>query len=67
MTKPLIALPCTARELEDALHAACDHDGLWDAKVEFAQGRADIDPFNTVTEVVPPRLVIEAETKGEKK
>jgi len=46
---------------------ACEHDGLWDAKVEFAQGIADIDPFNTVTEIVPPRLVIETETKGEAK
>ena len=33
MTKPLITLPCTAQELENALHAACDHDGLWDAKI----------------------------------
>ena len=31
MTKPLITLPCTAQELENALHAVCDH-GLWDAK-----------------------------------
>ena len=34
MTKPLIALPCTARELENALHTACDHDGLWDARIK---------------------------------
>ena len=68
MTKPLITLPCTAQELENALHAACDHDGLWDAKVGFVQGRADVDPiFGTVAEVVPPRLVIETETKGETK
>lgn len=33
MTKPLITLPCTERELENALHAACDHDGLWDARI----------------------------------
>ena len=33
MTKPLVTLPCTAQELETALHAVCDHDGLWDAKV----------------------------------
>lgn len=32
MTNPLIAIPCTARELEDALHRVCDQ-GLWDAKV----------------------------------
>ena len=35
MTKPLITLPCTARELENALHAVCDHDGLWDANVRL--------------------------------
>lgn len=34
MTKPLISLPCTAQELENALHAACDHDGLWDARIK---------------------------------
>ena len=33
MTKLLITLPCTAQELENALHAVCDHDGLWDAHV----------------------------------
>lgn len=33
MTRPLITLPCTAQELENALHAACDHDGLWDAVI----------------------------------
>lgn len=33
MTKPLITLPCTAQELENALHAVCDHDGLWDSHV----------------------------------
>ena len=33
MTKPLITLPCTAQELENALHAVCDHHGAWDAKI----------------------------------
>lgn len=33
MTKPLITLPCTARDLENALHAVCDHHGLWDANI----------------------------------
>lgn len=32
MTKPLITLPCTAQELENALHAHCDH-GLWDGRI----------------------------------
>lgn len=31
----IIDLPCTARELENALHKACDHDGRWDAKVHY--------------------------------
>ena len=29
MPKPIIAFPCTAQELESALHRVCDHDGLW--------------------------------------
>lgn len=32
--KPLITLPRTARELENALHAACDHEGLWDERIK---------------------------------
>ena len=58
MTKPLITLPCTARQLEDALHAACDHEGLCDAKIMF---RISQDP------TVPWVLVIENETKGDTK
>ena len=29
----LVEFPCTARELEAALHRTCDH-GLWDSMVE---------------------------------
>ena len=35
MTCPLIQLPCTAQELESALHALCDHDGLWGCEVRY--------------------------------
>ena len=28
----IIDIPCTARELESALHAICENDG-WDAKI----------------------------------
>ena len=31
--KKLIGLPCTAHDLEVALHAQCDHDGLWGGQV----------------------------------
>jgi hypothetical protein len=58
MTKPLITLPCKAQELENALHAVCDHDGLWDAKIVY---RISQDP------TVPWGLSIETETKGETK
>lgn len=34
MTKSLTTLPCTAQELENALHAICDHDGLWNARIK---------------------------------
>lgn len=60
MTKPLITLPCTAQELENALHAACDHDGLWGAKVRIVPPRDGRDPYNYT-------LAIETETKGEAK
>ena len=53
MTKPLIALPCTAQELENALHAVCDQ-GLWDAKVHEAYGHLFLVTNKT-------------ETKGESK
>lgn len=35
MTLPIIKLPCTAQELESALHAVCDHDGLWECEVRY--------------------------------
>lgn len=60
MTKPLVTLPCTAQELETALHAVCDHDGLWDGKIYL-----DVSHDNDICE---HRLVIETtetETKGE--
>ena len=34
MIAPLISLPCTARELENALHVYCDHHGAWDATID---------------------------------
>ena len=33
MPTNLITLPCTARELEAALHSYCDHYGAWDMNV----------------------------------
>lgn len=50
MTKPLIDLPCTAQELERALHAVCDHDGLWEKKV--------------YADICDERLIIETEKEG---
>ena len=35
MTRPIIKLPCTAQELESALHKVCDHDGLWECKIKY--------------------------------
>ena len=35
MTLPIIKLPCTAQELESALHAVCDHEGLWECEVRY--------------------------------
>ena len=36
MTMPILAiLPCTARKLETALHAHCDHHAAWDATIDY--------------------------------
>ena len=53
----LINLPCTARELENALHAICDHHGAWDAEIYYGISGQDLD--------AAPILRIENETKGE--
>lgn len=60
MPTTLITLPCTAQELENALHAVCDHDGLWDERVRIVPPRDERNPYNYT-------LVIETETKGEMK
>ena len=62
MTKPLIALPCTARELENALHAVCDHHGLWDGVV--CESYSDPDCTKPCALYVVSN---EPETKGETK
>lgn len=61
MTKPLIALPFTAQELENALHAACDHDGLWDGRIKVYLVNGD---SGTETRIY---LETETEAKGEAK
>ena len=35
MILPIIKLPCTAQELECALHKVCDHDGLWECVIRY--------------------------------
>ena len=57
MTTTLIALPCTARELENALHAVCDHGGLWGGDVRIV--------IEAPVEIGGVYLAIE--TKGEAK
>ena len=34
MPNTLVCLPCTAQELENALHTYCDHHGAWDARID---------------------------------
>lgn len=62
MINPLIALPCTARELETALHAVCDHGGLCDERI----GVYGVDVENG-TQTTGLCLITETETKGETK
>ena len=47
MPRTLITLPCTARELENALRSACDFEGLWEAQVGLAMNGPQ-----------PPRIVL---------
>lgn len=67
----LINLPCTARQLESALHAICDHHGAWDAKVRIEEVLVPISDapsyVSGTTHKRAVRLVIETETKGEAK
>lgn len=60
MTKPLIALPCTARELENALHAVCDH-GLRGGRIKVYLVNGDNGAETIIC------LETETETKGETK
>ena len=39
----LINLPCTARQLESALHAICDHHGAWDAQIYYGISGQGLD------------------------
>lgn len=48
MTRPIIKLPCTAQEMESALHAICDHDGLWEHAVAVNPDTKEV--FITVPE-----------------
>ena len=41
--KKLIGLPCTAHDLEVALHAQCDHGGLWDRGIYICGNALVID------------------------
>lgn len=55
MPTHIITLPCTARELEDALHRVCDHNGAWDAKIYYGISGQDLDAVPIL------RIVIEGE------
>ena len=35
MILPIIKLPCTAQELESALHAVCEREGSWECNVKY--------------------------------
>lgn len=73
MPHTLAILPCTARELEAALHAYCDHNGAWDAKVKL--GWKKDQPWTVSTPILTlscaPSVTAanenERETKGEAK
>lgn len=60
MTRPIIKLPCTAQELESALHKVCDHDGMWDANIRVVLVKPHGGYFLEFDD-------IETETNGETK
>lgn len=71
MATTIISFPCTAQELENALHAHCDHHGSWNATVNVSFDET-ASPDSRVL-CVEPTLVLCAsaempsETKGNPK
>lgn len=53
MKKRLITLPCTAGQLEIALHAICDHSGCWTAEISVDGMPAPDVPFNHILTIRP--------------
>ena len=63
MPRTLVTLPCTARFLEAALHAYCDHHGAWDATVRVCLHK----PQGVYTlEIVPPESAANENEGGAK-
>lgn len=54
MPHTLIAVPCTVRALEAALHNYCDHHGAWDAEVHVRHHEPQ--GFYTVELVDPEKM-----------
>ena len=64
MTKDIVELPCTAQELENALHSVCDSGGSWGARVIADERIEPLIPAATgyvpgVTHKVTPVLRLE--------
>lgn len=58
MPRPLITLPCTAQELENALHSVCEHHGAWDAEVRTEDGFVRVSHVPGVTHIRKTQLVL---------
>ena len=55
MPRTLVTLPCTARELEAALHAYCDHHGAWNMEADVVKGtRPDMPEYACVALALYP-------------
>ena len=43
MYTTIIHLPCTAKQLEAALHSICDHHGTWDQQIVLRRAHCGCD------------------------
>lgn len=65
MHATLITLPCTARELENALHAYCEHHGAWEGQVFLKTEYLCGTDFPNRSLNIESEAEITSETKGE--
>ena len=61
MYTTIIQLPCTAKQLEAALHSICDHHGTWDQQIVVS--RANPYSYDFTIQLYNPKEPTESEVK----